>query len=340
MSLIPPVRFTTVEEGLYRSAQPIAANLPFLETLELRLIISLVPCPDGSSFSGSPDDDENTPCQDPLPSWCKYHGIELVRVDVPHLEGQISLSHADATKIIHMIIDACATFPSIDATISSIGAAIHANGTFESSFSAAPVPIPTMVKASDPRVFTSTNLNVNTISTQDVVTQPAGGVLVHCLDGTTATGLLIMALRKIQLLDTAYAFAEYSRLSLGKETEDIDGEGPEYNAWLDDYRGEIVVPSLGLPKWLWGGKPLSSKHPTVQVKYRSSIPKNQGQLDTLTSGDSKGDLSSFNIQEQVSGKHTSWHHRHRRLQKESNHLQERGHSTTQISSISWLNLEI
>ncbi len=98
--LLPPVRFTTVEEDLYRSAQPIDANLPFLETLGLRLIISLVPCnePKHAHADG--------PGGDPLPAWCEEKNVELVRVHVPHAEGQASLSHADAARVILVIVNA------------------------------------------------------------------------------------------------------------------------------------------------------------------------------------------------------------------------------------------
>ena len=38
---VPPVNFGTIESGVYRSGQPRALNLPFLERLKLKTIINL-----------------------------------------------------------------------------------------------------------------------------------------------------------------------------------------------------------------------------------------------------------------------------------------------------------
>ncbi|KAG7662184.1 OCA6 [[Candida] subhashii] len=44
-NLIPPLRFTTIQTNLYRGGYPREVNFPFLETLELKTIISLTPNP-------------------------------------------------------------------------------------------------------------------------------------------------------------------------------------------------------------------------------------------------------------------------------------------------------
>lgn len=43
MALVPPLRFATVDEGVYRGAYPTLANFRFLRTLRLRTIVSLLP---------------------------------------------------------------------------------------------------------------------------------------------------------------------------------------------------------------------------------------------------------------------------------------------------------
>ncbi|CUM63961.1 uncharacterized protein PRCAT00001549001 [Priceomyces carsonii] len=43
--LTPPLKFSTVEENLYRGAYPREINFPFLKTLQLRTIVSLTPEP-------------------------------------------------------------------------------------------------------------------------------------------------------------------------------------------------------------------------------------------------------------------------------------------------------
>ncbi|EGV60470.1 protein-tyrosine phosphatase [Yamadazyma tenuis ATCC 10573] len=42
---IPPLKFSTVQEGFYRGAYPREINFPFLESLSLKTIVSLTPSP-------------------------------------------------------------------------------------------------------------------------------------------------------------------------------------------------------------------------------------------------------------------------------------------------------
>lgn len=43
--LVPPLKFSTVQEDFYRGAYPREVNYPFLESLELKTIVSLTPQP-------------------------------------------------------------------------------------------------------------------------------------------------------------------------------------------------------------------------------------------------------------------------------------------------------
>lgn len=43
--IVPPLKFSTVQQGFYRGAYPREINFPFLESLKLRTIVSLTPKP-------------------------------------------------------------------------------------------------------------------------------------------------------------------------------------------------------------------------------------------------------------------------------------------------------
>lgn len=43
--IVPPLKFSTVQEGFYRGAYPREINFPFLEGLKLKTIVSLIPKP-------------------------------------------------------------------------------------------------------------------------------------------------------------------------------------------------------------------------------------------------------------------------------------------------------
>lgn len=68
-------------------------------------------------------------------------------------------------------------------------------------------------------------------------------VYVHCLDGRYVTGLVMMALRKLQQWDGAASHDEYVRF-----TKDVQDEV----AFIAEYTGVLTLP-LRIPPWLWGG---------------------------------------------------------------------------------------
>jgi tyrosine-protein phosphatase OCA6 len=50
-ALIPPFRFSTVQEGLYRGSYPTLKNFRFLKRLQLKTIVSVVPEPPTSDLA-------------------------------------------------------------------------------------------------------------------------------------------------------------------------------------------------------------------------------------------------------------------------------------------------
>lgn len=56
MALVPPLRYSCIGEGLYRGSCPKRVNVPFLQRLGLRTIVSVTPKPlDESEFSDLKD---------------------------------------------------------------------------------------------------------------------------------------------------------------------------------------------------------------------------------------------------------------------------------------------
>lgn len=94
-------------------------------------------------------------------------------------------------------------------------------------------------------------------------------VYLHCLDGRQVTGLVVMALRKLQHWDIAANHAEYCRYAKGVEDE---------VAFITDYNGPIEVPPR-IPKWLWdgswadaNGSPRPRLHPQVKLRFPALPP--------------------------------------------------------------------
>jgi tyrosine-protein phosphatase OCA6 len=66
MDFITPLQFAVIEEGLYRGSYPTLRNFCFLERLNIKTIVSLIPEP---------------PTQD-LQAFCKLLGIRIIHFQV------------------------------------------------------------------------------------------------------------------------------------------------------------------------------------------------------------------------------------------------------------------
>ena len=130
--LVPPLRFALVEEGIYRGAYPSLINLRFLQRLQLRTIVSLLP------ESPTPD----------LLNWCKTQGIRSHAERIAVFKDEVTLTQDRAAVILQLLV------------------------------------LPER--------------------------QP---VYIHCLDGVSVTGTLIMCLRKLQRWTTAALYAENARFA-------------------------------------------------------------------------------------------------------------------------------
>jgi tyrosine-protein phosphatase OCA6 len=84
--LYPPLRFATVEEGIYRGAYPTLRNFRYLRRLRLRTVVSLAPI-------GATAD---------LEAWCEAEEAQLVHYrTVPAAKGEpLSLTAATAAAVL------------------------------------------------------------------------------------------------------------------------------------------------------------------------------------------------------------------------------------------------
>ncbi|KAI9592871.1 tyrosine phosphatase family-domain-containing protein [Syncephalis fuscata] len=78
---------------------------------------------------------------------------------------------------------------------------------------------------------------------------------IHCLDGTSVTGLVIACLRRLQLWDLRCAMAEYCRF--------VSPESDE-KAFVERFHGDMLIQDRILPAWLWNGGQLAlERHPSL-----------------------------------------------------------------------------
>ncbi|RPB02218.1 hypothetical protein L873DRAFT_1763082 [Choiromyces venosus 120613-1] len=88
--VIPPLRFSVVEDKLYRGSYPRPLNFEFLESLRLKTILSLTEDPLNEAAAG----------------WCWSRGIDMVHI-CPEggSKKEAPLRHPDAIKILQIILD-------------------------------------------------------------------------------------------------------------------------------------------------------------------------------------------------------------------------------------------
>lgn len=73
--------------------------------------------------------------------------------------------------------------------------------------------------------------------------------LVHCYDGTTTTGLVVMCLRKLQGIGMPFAQSEFARFQRSEIVEPITDEE---RLFVESFKHDVRVPAVP-PPWLWGG---------------------------------------------------------------------------------------
>ncbi|ORZ25257.1 protein-tyrosine phosphatase [Absidia repens] len=89
-NLIPPFRYTMVEEDLFRGGFPKPRNYRFLKRLRLKTILSLIP-------------DKPTP---ELQDFCERENIHMLRLTVDRMkEDNIPLSYNKTILALQIIID-------------------------------------------------------------------------------------------------------------------------------------------------------------------------------------------------------------------------------------------
>ncbi|KAG0346445.1 hypothetical protein BG004_001709 [Podila humilis] len=87
--LIPPFRFGTVENEVYRGAYPKQRNLRYLKRLKLKTILSLIPDAPDVVFK----------------QFCEDHGIQTIHLPVDKVKDNVPLTYNRAVEAVQIIID-------------------------------------------------------------------------------------------------------------------------------------------------------------------------------------------------------------------------------------------
>ncbi|BFZ60414.1 protein-tyrosine-phosphatase [Saitoella coloradoensis] len=114
--LLPPLRFSTTDTGIYRGSYPHPSNLPFLRRQKLKTIISLTPKPLETYLSTEPSDQDQAQKDDPhhiagknaqITTWCRDHGITLIHlpVEAGKTKKELGLSTTTARSAVNLLLD-------------------------------------------------------------------------------------------------------------------------------------------------------------------------------------------------------------------------------------------
>lgn len=86
--IVPPLRFSLVEEGVYRGAYPSLLNLRFLSRLNLRSMVSLLPEPPAPH----------------LMRWCEDNGVRNHFERVAPFKEEVVLTHERAAELLQLLV--------------------------------------------------------------------------------------------------------------------------------------------------------------------------------------------------------------------------------------------
>jgi tyrosine-protein phosphatase OCA6 len=86
--LVPPLRYSLVEEGVYRGAYPSRINLRFLTRLGLRSMVSLLPEPPAPH----------------LLRWCDEHGVRNHYERVAPFQREVTLTHERIAELLQLLV--------------------------------------------------------------------------------------------------------------------------------------------------------------------------------------------------------------------------------------------
>mmetsp|Transcript_23748 Transcript_23748/g.69715 ORF Transcript_23748/g.69715 Transcript_23748/m.69715 type:complete len:316 (+) Transcript_23748:33-980(+) len=170
--LIPPLRFAIVEEGIYRGAYPSLINFRYLQRLQLRTVVSLLP------EAPTPD----------LLAWCEANGIRNHAERIAVFKDEVTLTQERAASILQLLI------------------------------------LPER--------------------------QP---VFIHCLDGISVTGTILMCLRKLQRWVAPSIHAEFLRFASSDGASVLAAPPAHIAQFVDYFKVESVAAEFSpsdVPEWL------------------------------------------------------------------------------------------
>ncbi|KAK8800913.1 hypothetical protein WA588_001743, partial [Blastocystis sp. NMH] len=86
---IPPSHFAAVQEGLYRGSFPDTINYPFLESLHLKCIVSMLP-------DGEPEG---------VKQFCEKNKIKHIHIDTEEYDVDCIPSKEEKNRVISLLLD-------------------------------------------------------------------------------------------------------------------------------------------------------------------------------------------------------------------------------------------
>mmetsp|Transcript_17259 Transcript_17259/g.32459 ORF Transcript_17259/g.32459 Transcript_17259/m.32459 type:complete len:276 (-) Transcript_17259:268-1095(-) len=123
-------------------------------------------------------------------------------------------------------------------------------------------------------------------------------IYVHCLDGRRVTGLLVLLLRRLQNYCPDFSYSEYWRFqpAVSNPYQEELRVNREFDRFVNEINEEFVLPSEGLPRFLWDGEAYRAFPPGVKVVY-SAKPEVKPEPKTEASQESKvsNDTSSSDL---------------------------------------------
>lgn len=221
MDFITPHQFSLVEDGIYRGSYPTLRNFCFIERLQIKAIVSLIP---------------ESPTKD-LQAFCQLLGIQLIHFQINRLT---------------------------------------------------PFNNPNLQKKLVQAV--STIIALTSPNSEDKAS-PLKNIYVHCLDGRRISGLMVALLRRLQNYAADFIYNEYWKFQLPVRMpfhEELR-MNRELERFVNEINEEFMLPSDGLPRYLWDGEPYKGFPTGVKASYITKVEKKSMESIALTtaSGDTK-----------------------------------------------------
>lgn len=118
---------------------------------------------------------------------------------------------------------------------------------------------------------------------------PKKSIYIHCLDGRRITGLMVLLLRRLENYCVDFAYSEFwnFQLPIVMPYHEELRLNRDFDRFVNDIAEEFLLPSEGIPKFLWDGELGRSYPPGLKVSQRG---QKKGNVEKGVAG--QGDVSA------------------------------------------------